>query len=63
MLIENMEWDKCKKYKIKVSDVSDIFGYKNVNSFRNTGTFKDTMQGVETIITKVEDVILDNLKK
>jgi hypothetical protein len=57
-----MKWNKCKKYKITVKEVAKLFGYKNINSFRHTGTFNETMEGVEKLIEIVEQKIIDKLK-
>lgn len=45
-----MKYDKIKYYNISHLDICKAFGYKNINSFRNSSSHKRVMNGINILL-------------
>lgn len=52
---------KLKKYNISISELAEMFGAKNENSFRNSTAFNRYITATEKIIERVEQSIIDKI--
>lgn len=51
-----------KKYKLKHKDIAQFFNYANENSFNNSSSKSDILQGVEELIEYIEDEVIRRIK-
>jgi len=52
---------KLKKYNISISELAEMFGAKNENSFRNSTAFNRYVKAAENIIERVENQIRESI--
>lgn len=50
-----MKYPHIKKHKLSHAFIAKAFRYKNVISFRSSSAHKAMMQGIEEILSKVEE--------
>lgn len=53
---------KLKQYNISLTELGEMFGYKNQMSFLASKRKKQVIEGAEKVIAKVEAEIIERLK-